>query len=483
VTSPRPRARAARQQHLLCLALASVSAFVLGTAASPRRAAAEKVIANVDGFQFFTDGRVGGFFSNVYGDGYPQPTYGNPVDGGPAVIYRTPTGGGFRSVTEQGPLDDPGLNMLPSTTPNQGTINVMRVRSGFVANVLGFGVRTAVTDYTSITGYIQYWTFVESSGRQKNYPNYVDARQGYAKLEGPWGSFLAGRTRALFSRGATDIDALYGHRWGVGFPGTGAIDSNGPTLGQIGFGVLGSGFAAGLIYGTPNIAGFQLNVGLFDPIQLQGNGGWNRTKVGRPEFELTYEHKLGEASKIVFFGNGAYQKVYKDGYCVPSSDPNMPTPCSATAKGVGYGGRFEVGPVHLGLAGHYGYGLGLNYALEASDAAQDKAGNLRKFDGYYGQLQVVLGKFDLSAGYGIARVFLTDLDRTPDQDPRDPNNMDAKVIKFSVIKYQAGANAGIVYNVKPNVHFDVDVFRAQAVWYYGEQQILYVANAGMILNW
>jgi hypothetical protein len=327
--------------------------------------------------------------------------------------------------------------------------------------------------------YIQVWAFVESEGRQKNRPNYGDFRQGYAKLEGWWGSFLAGRTRALFSRGATDIDALYAHRWGLGFPGS--IDSNGPTLGQIGFGVLGSGFAAGLIYGTPVLGGLQLNVGVFDPIQLQGNGGWNRTKYARPEAELTFEKKFGATGKIVLFGNGAYQSVYKNNYCPPTTDPAMPMPpCQATAKGVGYGGRLEIGGLHLGVAGHYGYGLGLNYALEVSDAAQDPAGNMRKFDGYYVQSQYQFSRVDLAAGWGIARVFLTDQDNKLGPDPTNPSR---QVVPFSVIKYQMGINASVVYHVRPNLHVDLDFFRAKAAWYLGETQVLYVSNTGMTYNW
>ena len=100
------------------------------------------------------------------------------------------------------------------------------------------------------------------------------------------------RARALLARRTTDIDVLYAHRWGVGWPG--AIDNNGPTLGQLGFGVLGSGFSAGMIYGTPSFGGLQLNVGAFDPVQLQGLGNWTRTKYARPEAELTFERTFSD---------------------------------------------------------------------------------------------------------------------------------------------------------------------------------------------
>src|SRR5438445_752311 len=83
----------------------------------------------------------------------------------------------------------------------------------------------------------------------------TDARQGYAKVEGPWGALTVGRMRTLFSRGATDIDVMYAHRWGVGWPGK--LDNNGPSTGMLGFGVLGSGFSSGVIYGTPKQHGLQ----------------------------------------------------------------------------------------------------------------------------------------------------------------------------------------------------------------------------------
>jgi len=473
LTRPSSQVPKGRAKSVFCCLLALLG-FVF-----PNPARAEKVLFKGEGWEVYTDGRVGGFLSHVYGDGFPRPTF--QLDStGSAVPIRDISGGGFNSINEQKQLVDAN-HPDAQDLPGQGKVNVMRLRSGFIGNTFGFGVRGEIWPNLTFTGYLQLWAFIESEGRQKNRPNYIDARQGYAKIEGKYGSLLAGRTRALFSRGATDIDAQYAHRWGVGFPGS--IDSNGPALGQIGFGVLGSGFAAGIIYGTPSIAGFQLNVGIFDPIQLQGNGGWNRTKFGRPEAELTFEQKFGATGKVVLFANGAYQSVYKDGYCSSRvlDMTGKPAPCSATAAGAGYGGRFEYEFFRLGLAGHIGNGLGLNYALEVSDAAQDLAGNMRKFDGYYAQTQFVLGKFDLSAGAGIARVFLTANDNLAEPNPANPTG--PAIIRHSVIKHQLGANAGVVYNLTPNLHFDLDFFRAEAKWYFGEKQVLYVANTGMILNW
>lgn len=438
--SPRVRAVGAR---LSIAALVSLTATFL----APRTALAEKVLAKGDDWEVFTDGRVGGFLSYVTGDNFPVPDPTKLINGQPESL----TTGGW-TITANTRYDPAGKD----------TIDMWRVRSGFLGNQLGVGTRMMLDPWTKVTGYIQMWAWVESEVRDKSQLNMADVRQGYAKLEGPWGSFLAGRTRTLFSRGATDINVMYAHKWGVGFPNS--IDRRGPTSGMVGFGVMGSGFGAGLIYGTPTLYGLQLNIGVFDPAVLNGPG-WTGTKAPRTESELTYEWKFGSTGKLAWFADGVYQKIYKPSLCTPAPY----TPCKETVQGVGYGARFELGPFHLGASGYYGKGLGLSYALEGSYAAIDNLGNLRRSDGYYVQSQLVLGKFDVFAGWGMARIFLTDYDKTlPEQ---------------SVIKYQMGINGGVVYNLTPNVHFDLEYFRAYAKWYLGESQELHCFASGMTFNW
>jgi Gram-negative porin len=411
-------------------------------------ALAEKTLLKDGDWEVYTDGRAGAFISYTHGQGFPQPTY----DAAGNQIHDVSGGG----LNVQADRDQIGLQGQKT----QGVVDRWRVHTGFIGNLLGLGARAKVDEHTQATAYIQLWSYIESEQQRKGSINQTDVRQGYLKLEGTWGSLLGGRSRTLFSRGATDIDVAYAHRYGVGFSGN-SVDSSGPSQGQIGFGVLGSGFAAGFVYATPRLAGLQLSVGVFDPIALQG--AWDRTKMPRPEAELTFEHEFGTFGKVILFGNGAYQKLYKK----DSSD-------STQAAGFGYGGRVEVGPVHLGVAGHYGTGLGLNYALEPSDATLDPNGVLRKFDGYYVQSQVVAGQFDFSAGWGITRVFLLPQDSVADANGNIPH---------SVVKSQTGINAGVLYHWKPWLHLDVDYFRADFRWFLGEKQVLNSVNAGFTMTW
>jgi hypothetical protein len=254
----------------------------------------------------------------------------------------------------------------------------------------------------------------------------------------------------LYSRGAATIDFLYGHGFGLGFPGN--VDSNGPTAGHVGTGVIGPGFASGFVYVTPSLAGLQLNFGIFDPVVLQG--AWDRVKWARPEAELTYDLKFGSTGKLHIFANGVYQKVYRI---------YEPDSTNTTVYGVGYGGRLEVGPFHVGVAGHYGKGLGLYYALETTEAAYDENHNLRKSDGYYLQTQLALTKFDINVGAGISRIYELPTDGVPTpQVPGDPATLyDAK----AVVKYQLGISAVFVYHLTPALHATAEYFRANYRWY------------------
>jgi hypothetical protein len=428
---------------------------------------AEKIVAKDGDWTVFVDGRQGAFVSAVKGDGFPQAVnvMGHDSTGASVVVYQIMPKGGGDSVA----ASEQGLVSGTTDQYTQGTIERMRIRSGMISNTLGIGVRGPVTEDTTVKAYFQIWAWVESAYQEKNQVNTADVRQGYVKLEGHWGSLLVGRSRGLFSRGATDIDVLYGHGLGVGYPGS--IDSNGPTQGQIGFGLLGSGFAAGVVYATPTLAGLQLSVGAFDPVHLQG--AWPRTKWARPEAELTFERPIADLGKFVLFGNGTYQRAYKSG---PPSDG----PSYTAAKGVTYGGRLELGPVHLGVSGLWGYGLGLNYALEVSDASMDLGTNMRKSDGYYVQGQVALGKLDLMASWGITRIFLTGYDNTKIVSEVDPT---VSYYQFSIIKHQQGISGGGVYHIRPWLHADVDVFRADFAWFLGQKQVIYVANSGLMFTW
>jgi len=468
--------KSAKKSGCALLSVAAVLCYSQG-------ARAEVTLAESNGWEVFSDGRISAFLMYANGDGVPprgMDVNGNPVD--------LPTGSGLAE-------SEAGSDAPPSV---QGNVEGFRVKSGFVGNVFGFGVRRSLTDTTTLKGYFHIHAALEPPDRRKYLPILTDFREAYLELSGPWGSLLGGRSLALFSRGATEITFLYGFNYGMGHPGS--VDNPGPGLGHIGFGVLANGFAPGFKYTTPSVGGLELAVGVYDPAGLVG-AIWERTKYPRPEAELTYHVEAG-SFLLHLFANGAWQKLYQNN----STE-------SETVAGAGYGGRVEVGPVHLGLAGHYGKGLGLNFALQPSNVTyagitQDYA--LRTFDGYYAQLQVALGKLDLMAGWGITRVKLLDSDRVDqrddDNDPATPSGNDfdddgdaatpvgdddevpgapdVDPLGLNPLKHQMGISAGLAYHFADQLHLGLDFFRADYRWYLGEtKQIVNFVNVGMTVQW
>lgn len=449
-------------------------ALVAAALGGARSASAEISIVKAGDWEVFSDGRISAFGSFARGDGFPVIEIVNGTDamGNPTQLRTQPLGGGIdnNAALEIGPQVDAMGNSIP------GRIESMRIRSGFTPGILGIGFRRKILRATALTGYFQFWSDIESPARRKYLPMPVDVRVGYVKMEGPWGSLTVGRQLTLFSRGAVEIDFLYGHGFALGNPVN--LNDYGPTAGHIGTGVLGPGFAAGAVYATPSLAGLRLNLSVFDPVTLQG--AYDRTEWARPEAEVTYDRSFGSV-KLHLFANGAYQKVYRSGVA-DSGTTTTPTgqvlDNSSAAYGAGYGARVEVGALHVGVAGHYGQGLGLYYALETSDAAYSPspASVLRKSDGYYLQTQLAFPKFDVNVGVGISRIYSLDgIDNVYDAA--------TGTSRQSIIKYQLGMSAVFVYHITDSLHFDIDFFRAQFKWYLGEKQNVNFVNTGLTMVW
>lgn len=436
------------------------AAAVIGHAPAAR---ADLVIAKGDTWEFSTNGRVNAFMSYVNGDGYPAND---------------------QAVKDSGHNLAAGAGLESSQTDSDNKISAFRIRSGFLGNVLGFTGKLQLNDVTKISTHFEIWNNIGSGGRSKAAANNPDVRQGYAKIEGPWGSVLAGRSLALFMRGAINLDFNYQHGNGLGYPC--ATDNADPTCGMVGYGVIFAGFNPQITYTTPKLGGFELSVGLFDPVNAPGK--YDRTPTPRVEGELDYDADFvvsGVKSNFHAFLNGMVQNMEEQGN--PPREPRMPyNPTSVTPWGVNAGFWAEVMRVRAGFSFFQGRGLGMNNAFENtpavfdSDLGQDingvphdpQAPQPRKFDGYYVVLGLNLHPVTLNAGYGITRVFATDNDFVA-----------AKVNSFDPIKTQQGISAGVNYHVGEHLVLALEYFRAEHTWYFGEKQRVNVANAGVTVLW
>lgn len=451
---------------------------------APRAAQADITLVENDGWRVFMNGRVQTFLNYNNGEGLPKPApdaFGNPI---------SLQGGGVGANDADLEFEE-GANL--DTDP--GKIEELRLRTGFVGNVLGFGVTKQLTETTDITGYSAVTLYIDSTDRRKYREGRPDWRETFMRIKAPWGSLTAGRTLVLFSRGATEITYLYGFKYGLGWPGNISSKSgNGPGAGHVGWGVMGNGFGAGLAYATPNLGGAQLTVGVYDANTYPSSGIWGRGKWPRPEAELTYEMDITDLGMFKLFANGAYQKIYEaTGYR------------DETIWGAGYGARVELGPVHLGLAGHQGRGVGVSFALEPSganfhnNAAPPVNQKFRNVDGMYAQLMVSpTDTFDIMGGWGITRVKLLPEDKydtvrdddgdeamdadgnglidtdgdgtdetpfTPTPRRDDDGTPGDDPVTERPLQHQMGFSGGVTFHVDENIHLSLEYFRAIFQWY------------------
>jgi hypothetical protein len=472
----------------------------------PRSAAADVTLTEKDGWEVFMNGRIQTFLNHNEGQGRPDAM----VDGNAASVEIR--GGGVE--TGEGVLPEFKNGATP-TVDDQGLVREMRIRSGFTGNVLGFGIRKRLSEQTEILGYTAVTVGIDSVQRRKFNLVNPDWRESFVRVTSTWGSLTAGRTLTLFSRGATEITYLYGYRYGLGFPGTVSNFSQ-STAGSVGFGVLGNGFGAGLVYATPVLGGFQLSVGGYDAVGFPNTPYLNRERWPRAEGEATFLRTFGTSGLVKLFVNGAWQRLYDFAGSALSAD----------VYGTGFGGRFEIGPLKIGLAGHWGKGVGVTYSLEPhysvyfierteqalrgfdadypacsrTNVAACPPMKMRTVDGGYVQTQLtVLPKLDLRAGAGITRVHQLPEDKADfwknnDSDNATPAADDDMVpgaadsVGYVTIKQQLGVGAGLTVHAAQNFHFTAEYFYAMFQWYKpvpampnttNPHQVLHFINAGL----
>lgn len=120
----------------------------------------------------------------------------------------------------------------------------------------------------------------------------IDMREVFFNVDGSFGTISAGRTLALYQRQAILKDYTL---FGVG--AMAGADTGGTSLGRIGFGYVYPDFRTRFAYTTPNINGFQLSAGVFDPDEPTAGGLFsnNGVETDTPQFqaEATYNTAFG----------------------------------------------------------------------------------------------------------------------------------------------------------------------------------------------
>ena len=250
-------------------------------------ARAEIAVYENDTWKLSFDGRTAAFYSYEWGDAQPHFSLETIQQNGgtPPAMAGNLVWSSFTDTSDQR-----SRNVLQTGVANGEvcSFTTSRVHSGFVGNLLGFTARKKLSQDSAI-GRISLWWPVETD-RYRGYSSMSpDPRESYAKLEGPWGGLLAGRSLALHDRGGTLIDFFYVDGNAVGSPCS--ANGQGPLCGFIGYGYQFPGFNAGIL-NTPLAGGFQLTAGIYDPAVIgQSTATLDILPYPRVESEATYTYK------------------------------------------------------------------------------------------------------------------------------------------------------------------------------------------------
>jgi hypothetical protein len=437
----------------------ATTATLIAAFAWQQRAFAEVPIGEVGGWKLTTDGRVNTFISVDRGTGIPdnQPDY-------------------IGTVTRD------------RTDDAAGNIAGTRIRNGFLASILAFELSSQVSPNLKATARVGLWMNV-SSGRTKNNNGPVDPREVYGKLEGPWGSLLGGSHLALFGRGGILVDYQIAHNYGLGYPCQ-IEDASGGACGMSGFGAIFPGFEPGFVYTTPNLGGFELAVGAYDPATV-GLGQLNRAPWPRAEAEASFAFK----NKVRLFASGFWQ-LLEGTITNPDVDMRPTVPLidlSSTTYGVQGGLMVTLGPLMIGGAAFAGQGMSAMLALDENQASFSQArGTPRKSRGGFGLAAITFDSIHLKLAGG-AGVFL--LDKAPD-DPVPFDPITGLAGNPLLLKRNLGYTVGLYQSTGP-VHFALEYFRAEHTLYeYGTidantgamfitypRQAVNFINAGFTVAW
>ena len=305
-----------------------------------------------------------------------------------------------------------GLQVPGSPGANAPDIDVSRVTSGFLPAFFSFNVKSPTVNGLTATGRFSFAPAIQNAnaknqtygaglpggGSQGIQGSSIDMREVVINVDGDFGTFSAGRTLSIFGRQAILKDQTL---FGVGAPNK----TNGSvTAGRIGRGYTYPNFNARFSYKTPNLNGFQVEVGLYDPSVeqlggLHGRGGTSGAGIldetDTPRFE-------GELTYTTTFDNGSFQ-VWMDGLWQDIESSATGASQDVTVSGFGAGADIKLGGWNV--LGYYYTGEGLGRSLQFVGGTRcDATGNTCQEadnDGYYVQGSYTFnGKTKIATSYG-----------------------------------------------------------------------------------
>jgi predicted porin len=242
------------------------------------------------------------------------------------------------------------------------------------------------------------------------------------------GTFTLGRNFGLFAFDAIINDMTLP---GVGVAGSASSASpSNTTLGSIGFGYLYPDTLAQMDYTTPDFAGFNLTVGIFDPVNsltVPAPAVNAPKKAPGLQAKATYTYKFSDDMKFYASVAGLTQK---QDYTGLAGALNSSVQYTSSAGDVFV--KFDMGGFEVDASYYRGKGLGTTGLFFLAD---DGLGNARTSQGYLLQGTYKFGQLKVGLNYGVSKLsYATASDATTTPHLLDSNNKVTAGAYYSLTK-------------------------------------------------
>ncbi len=273
-----------------------------------------------------------------------------------------------------------------------------RVRTGLLPAFFSFNVRSPEVNGLRGSARISFAPQIQNANTKNQFGAQVDLREVFFNVDGDFGTFSVGRTLSLFQRHSILNDMTL---FGVGVQG--GVAGGGTTLGRIGYGYVYPQFNARISYKTPNVNGFQMEVGMYDPSRICHTNVnvvaddkkvcASTTKIPRFETEITYASEYDHGTVLGWFGAMWQEAENFD----PVNAGEIENP-NITAWGINGGMRVAYQGFSLTATGYTGEALGSVLMLDTDSV--DRHGYERDNHGWFVQGTYSAGKLTLGVSYG-----------------------------------------------------------------------------------
>ena len=381
------------------------------------------------------------------------------------------------SESHSGGIIDTGTNTRDS----------FRVRTGLLPAVWGMNVKAPTTGGLDMAARIGLYPNISTNTKNSfNANEQLDLREIFFTVDGSWGQALVGKTLSQFlGKNILTDQTLFG----VG--ATGGNHGTGTTLGRIGFGYPYPQFNARIQYTTPDMSGFKVGVGAYDPSVINTNAASaitaNRTTTPRFEGEASWAGSLAGTTDLAWI-SGIDQ------------DATMSSGSPGTLGGVsqnvwGFAGGLQVGipigPGTLELMGSGYVGSGIGTTLQLDFDSLSGFGETRDNDGFIGQVGYAFGQgTKLQASYGESSADETSSEKTCRTAPGTAgviiNGMTCAAAEGAArvnLKKQDLFDVMLSHDVNPNLKLVAEYGRQEEKWFDGKDLGGDVIGLGAFFFW